>query len=141
MVLIYNSELDVIICSEIFCTKKLRRSIMYSLVSLVNFLVRCGGRSPHEVLRQSFIFIYRLRLRNHQPNSCTKSAYSTWIALKKPPVTEKSVASFMDQREYNNSSCVLSVPPSSLLVCPTIAFKVWYDLDSFCYISVSCNSV
>ena len=26
--------------------------------------------------------------------------YSMWIALKKPPVTEKSVASFTDQREY-----------------------------------------
>ena len=47
-----------------------------------------------------FIFIYRLRLRNHQPNSGTKSMYSTWIALPKPLVTEKSVVSIMDQREY-----------------------------------------
>ena len=47
-----------------------------------------------------FIFIYRLQLRNRQPNSGTKSMYSMWIAPKKPPVAEKSVASFMDQREY-----------------------------------------
>ena len=26
--------------------------------------------------------------------------YSTWIALSKPPVTEKRVVSIMDQREY-----------------------------------------
>ena len=47
-----------------------------------------------------FLFIYRLRLQNHQPNSGTKSTYSTWIALPKPLVTEKSVVSIMDQREY-----------------------------------------
>ena len=46
-----------------------------------------------------FIFIYRLRLQNRQPNSGTKSTYSTWIALPKPPVAEKSVVSIMDQRE------------------------------------------
>ena len=47
------------------------------------------------------IFIYRLQLQICQPNSGTKSIYSTWIALPKPLVTEKSVASFMDQREYD----------------------------------------
>ena len=36
-----------------------------------------------------FIFIYRLRLQNCQPNSGTKSMYSFWIALPKPPITEK----------------------------------------------------
>ena len=36
-----------------------------------------------------FIFIYRLRLQNRQPNSGTKSTYSMWITLKKPPVAEK----------------------------------------------------
>ena len=46
------------------------------------------------------IFIYRLRLQNCQPNSGTRSMYSTWITLPKPPVAEKSVASIMDQREY-----------------------------------------
>ena len=48
-----------------------------------------------------FIFIYRLRLQNRQPNSATKSTYSMWIALPKPLVTEKSVASVTDQWEYN----------------------------------------
>ena len=46
------------------------------------------------------IFIYRLRLQNHQPNSGTKSMYSMWMALPKPLVAEKSVASIMDQRKY-----------------------------------------
>ena len=46
------------------------------------------------------IFIYSLRLQNCQPNSGTKSLYSTWITLPKPPVVETSVASIMDQREY-----------------------------------------
>ena len=48
----------------------------------------------------SYIFIYRLRLQNRQPNSVTKSTYSMWIALPKPLVTEKSVVSIMDQSEY-----------------------------------------
>ena len=47
-----------------------------------------------------FIFIYRLRLQNHQPNSGTKSTYSMWITLPKPLVTEKSVVSITDKREY-----------------------------------------
>ena len=38
-----------------------------------------------------FIFIYRLRLQNHQPNSGTKSMYSAWITLPKPPVAEKEL--------------------------------------------------
>ena len=46
-----------------------------------------------------FVFIYRLRLQNHQPNSGTKSMYSMWITLPKPLVAEKSVESIMDQRE------------------------------------------
>ena len=46
-----------------------------------------------------FIFIYRLRLQNRQPNSGTKSTYSMWITLPKPPVPEKNVASFTDERE------------------------------------------
>ena len=46
-----------------------------------------------------FIFIYRLRLQNLKPDSGTKSMYSMWITLPKPPVAEKSVASYMDQRE------------------------------------------
>ena len=33
--------------------------------------------------------------------------YSAWITLKKPPVTEKSVASFTDQREYHQILLVL----------------------------------
>ena len=85
-----------------FTQRSAGRSIMSSLVSLFFFLVRCGGRLPHhEVLGHfGFIFIYRLRLQNHQPNSGTKSMYySTWIALPKPTVAEKSVASFTDQRE------------------------------------------
>ena len=48
-----------------------------------------------------FILIYRLRLQNHQPNSATKSTWSMWIALKLPPVTEKSEASIKDLREYD----------------------------------------
>ena len=28
-----------------------------------------------------YIFIYRVRLQNHQPNSGTKSTYSTWVVL------------------------------------------------------------
>ena len=36
-----------------------------------------------------FIFIYRLRLQNRPPNPGTKSTYSMWITLPKPPVTEK----------------------------------------------------
>ena len=35
------------------------------------------------------IVIYRLRLQNYQPNSGTKSMYSMWITLPKPPVAEK----------------------------------------------------
>ena len=41
-----------------------------------------------------------MRLQNCQPNSGTKSTYSTWITLTKPLVTGKSVASILDQREY-----------------------------------------
>ena len=40
-----------------------------------------------------------MRLRNRQPNSGTKSTWSTWIAKKLPPVAEKSVVSIKDQRE------------------------------------------
>ena len=41
-----------------------------------------------------------MQLQNRQPNSGTKSMYSTWIAQNLLPVTEKIVASFKDQREY-----------------------------------------
>ena len=43
-----------------------------------------------------------------------------WIALEKPPVTEKSVASFMDQREYKKtknpkvSFIIIISPPSKM---------------------------
>ena len=51
-----------------------------------------------------FIFIiYRLRLQNHHPNSGTKSTYSTWITLPKPPVAEKSVASFTEFMKHRQS--------------------------------------
>ena len=36
-----------------------------------------------------FIFIYRLQLRNHQPNPGTKSMYSTLIALKNLQLQKK----------------------------------------------------
>ena len=55
VVLIYISELGIIISSEFFMQRNSRRSIIYSLVFLFNFFARCGGRLPHEVLRQ-FIF-------------------------------------------------------------------------------------
>ena len=56
MVLIYNSELGVIISSEFFHAKKLRKK-HYLLPSI--FFARCGGRLPHQVLRQ-FIFYTHL---------------------------------------------------------------------------------
>ena len=59
MFLLYNSELGVIISSEFFsCKRNSGRSIMYSLVSLFNFLTRCGGRLPHEVLGQFLFYIH-----------------------------------------------------------------------------------
>ena len=60
VVLIYNSELGIIISSEFFFVQRNSgRSVIYSLVFLFNFFVRCGGRLPHEVLRQ-FIFYTHL---------------------------------------------------------------------------------
>ena len=66
------------------------------------------------------IFIYRLKLQNHQPNSGTKSTYSMWITLPKPLVTEKRVASNMDQREYVVPCAMWQIfqnPKASLLLC------------------------
>ena len=51
--------------------------------------------------------LYRLRLQNHHPNSGTKSTYSTWITLPKPPVAEKSDASFTDQMAVHEGSFLI----------------------------------
>ena len=56
------------------------------------------------------ILIYRLPLQNFQPNSSTKSTYSMWTTLKKPPVTEKSVASFSTKSTYS-TWITLKKPP------------------------------
>ena len=52
MVLIDNHELGIINSSEFFCAKTLWKK-GYVLPSIFYFLVRCGGRLPHEVLRTS----------------------------------------------------------------------------------------
>ena len=101
MVLIYNRELGIIISSEFFHAKKLQKK-HYVLPSIFILFFQqgvVGGYNMKYLGTLGFIFIYRLRLRNPQPNSGTKSTYSMWIILPKPPVAGKSVASFMEQRE------------------------------------------
>ena len=74
MVLIYNSELGIIISSDFFMQRNSRRSIIYSLVFLFNFFRGVvGGYHMKYLGNLFFILIYRLRLQNHQPNSGTKS--------------------------------------------------------------------
>ena len=83
------------------------------------------------------LYSYRLRLQNRQPNSGTKSMYSSWIALPKPLVTDKSVASITDQREYSatrQAYTVCSVWGHLVsTVCPLllmlIALQVWEYLN------------
>ena len=54
-VLMCNGELGIINSSEVFHTKKLqKKGYVLPLVSLFYFLVRCGGRLPHEVLSTLF---------------------------------------------------------------------------------------
>ena len=55
-VLIYNCELGIINSSEFFVQENSGIRVMYS--QSIFFLVRCGGRLPHEVLRTPcFIFL------------------------------------------------------------------------------------
>ena len=56
MVLIYNSELGVINSSEFFLCKETPEEALCT--PLFYFLVRCGGRLPHEVVRNFGFYIH-----------------------------------------------------------------------------------
>ena len=64
-----------------------------------------------------------MRLQNHQPNSGTKSMYSMWIALPKPPVAEMCC-------EYFGPEGVANSPDTNLL-----------DLGFFCAVQSANNKV
>ena len=64
MVLIYNSELGIIICSDFFCAKKLQKK-HYVLPSIFIYLFWQGVVGGHHMKYLGnffFIFIYRLWL-------------------------------------------------------------------------------
>ena len=49
------------------------------------------GAIHYLIIWKKYLICRKLRLQNHpnQPNSGTKSMYSMWIALPRPPVAEK----------------------------------------------------